>query len=136
MIEDRNELEAHIRSFAADCAVKLRAQHGVCAQVGVFVSTNRHRDDLPQYINGAMSKLVTPTADTPIIVKAAVSLFGTLFRNGYRYKQAGVTLANITEETGLQLDLFSAPEDEKRRKIMKITDEINAKFGLDKVHFS
>lgn len=133
MTDNQEELELSIRSFAASCANKLREQQSVCRSVTVFLSTNRHRNDLEQYRNSAFTKLATPTSDTPLIAKAAVSCLKEVFRKGFLYKQAGVIVGDISDEQGMQLDLFSEPEDERHRKLMKVTDALNKRFGDDTV---
>lgn len=135
MTDNRDELEKSIRAFAADCAAKLRQQHSVCRNVQVFLSTNRHREDLAQYRNSGYVRLPSPTSDTPMITKAALAALAELFKEGFLYKQAGVILADISEERGMQLNLFSEPEDERHRKLMKLADDINHKFGDDTVGF-
>ncbi len=135
MTDDIKTLEQDIRTYATTCAAKLREQRSVCRTVQVFLSTNRHREDLAQYRNSIGVHLPSPTADTPTIVKAAVAGLQGLYKTGFLYKQAGVILSNITEEEGMQLDLFSEPEDERHRKLMQITDAINKKFGDDTIGF-
>ena len=135
MTDDVATLEHEIRSYASECAAKLRRQGSVCRTVTVFLSTNRHREDLDQYRNGESVKLTSPTSDTPSLVKAALALLHSLFRKGFLYKQAGVILSDISEVEGMQLDLFTEPHDEKKRKLMQIADEINKKFGDNTVNF-
>lgn len=135
MTDGVETLEHEIRSFTADCAAKLRKQGSVCRSVTVFLATNRHREDLDQYRNGETAKFLSPTSDTPTLSKAAVALLQRLFRKGFLYKQAGVILSDITEEDGMQLDLFTEPQDERKRKLMKVADEINKKFGDDTINF-
>lgn len=135
MTDSLETLEHEIRTYTADCAAKLRQQGSVCRTVTVFLSTNRHREDLDQYRNGESVKLPSLTADTPTLTKAAIAVLQHLFRRGYLYKQAGVILGDITEEDGMQLDLFTEPQDERKRKLMKVADEINKKFGDDTVNF-
>lgn len=135
MITDKDGLAREIRKFVIDCCTKLRAQKGVCSSVSVFVATNRHRSDLPQYSNSASVRLFEPTADTPTLTKTALSLLDSLYRPGFHYKQAGVVLNDIKEERGQQLDMFSVEDDERRRNLMKITDAINLKFGSNSVSF-
>lgn len=135
MSDNLQTIEQDIRTYAASCAAKLRQQQSVCRTVQVFLSTNRHRQDLAQYRNSVGIHLPSPTADTPTIVKAAVSGLHSLYKEGFLFKQAGVILTNITEEEGMQLDLFSEPQDERHRKLMQITDALNKKFGDDTINF-
>ena len=51
------------------------------------------------------------------------------------YKQAGVILTDISEEEGMQLDLFTEPQDERRRKLMQVADALNKRFGDDTISF-
>ncbi len=135
MTESRDEMDMYIRTFASACAAHLRAQKSVCRSVTVFLSTNRHRDDLDQYRNSGSVKLPTPTADTPTIVKAASAALAKLYREGFLYKQAGVVLTDISEEKGMQLDLFTEADDERHRRLMQVADELNRKFGDDTINF-
>ena len=133
MTDRHDDLEQYIRTFATTCAAHLRQQHSVCRAVTVFLATNRHRDDLAQYRNSGTTKLPSPTADTPAIVKAAIATLKKLVREGFLYKQAGVILTDISDEQGMQLDLFTEPDDSRRRKLMQVADALNRRFGDDTV---
>ncbi len=63
LVTDYDELQASVASFAASCANKLRGQHSLTSAVTVFVSSNRFREDLPQYSNGQTRILPMPTSD-------------------------------------------------------------------------
>lgn len=52
LVTDYDELQASVASFAASCANKLRGQHSLTSAVTVFASSNRFREDLPQYSYG------------------------------------------------------------------------------------
>ncbi len=135
MIPDLPSLEQEIKKFSAECAHKLRSQNGTCGSITVFIATNRHRDDLLPYQNGVTLKLEHPVSDTPTIAQTALQALRRIFRPGYQYKQAGVILGNIHPQQGSQLDLFSVEEDEKKRRLSKVTDQINKQFGPGTVHF-
>ena len=133
MTDNIEDLRQSVRAFASSCALKLREQHSVCRTVQVFLSTNRHRDDLAQYRNSAATHLPSLSSDTPTLTKAALAALDEVYRNGFLYKQAGVILHDISNEEGMQLDLFSAPEDERRRRLMQVADTLNKKFGDDTI---
>ena len=135
MTTEKRTLENEIRMFVNDCCAKLRAQGSVCRTVTVFINTNRHRDDLPQYSNSATGKLQDHTSDTPVIMKCAQGLLDKLFRPNYQYKRAGVVLGDIKPTEGSQLDMFAVKENERRNKLMKVADEINNRFGAHSVWF-
>lgn len=135
MITELDQLQAEVRRFAADCAAKLRHQKGECGSVTVFVATNRHRADLPQYRNSASVKLAQRSSDTVVLMKSAEKLLAQIFKPAFQYKQAGVILADIRPEEGHQLDMFTVEEDEKRRRLMEVADRLNEKFGSGTVEF-
>lgn len=137
MIEDKEELRKLICDYTSACCAKLREQHSVAKTITVFLATNRHRTDLEQYANSESAKLETPCNDTAIFIKAASLLLEKIFRPHYQYKRAGVIVSELTDEDSVQLGLFDDTEKlDLQRKLMKITDTINAKYGNDKIHFA
>lgn len=136
MLDTLEALEPAVRGFAQRCAATLRRQGGVCGTVTLFLSTNRHRPDLPQYSNSATRRLPSPTADTAQLLKAASALLRTLYRPGYRYKQAGIILGAVEPLEGQQLDIFNAATSERRQHLLEVADSINARFGQGTIGFA
>ena len=136
MTTEKATLAKEITSYAQSCCATLRKQQSMARTVTLFLATNPHRADLPQYSNGASTKLRSPSDDSSIIIKAALSLLETLFRSGYQYKRAGVILSDITQAEGSQLDLFTAETQERRHRLMQVADAINHKFGNGAITFS
>ena len=136
MIEERDLLRSHLRRFAERCCVTLRAQNSLCSHVDIFLSTNRYRDDMPQYRNGSGCRLSKATDDTSMVLKAVDRLFDEVYRPGYAYKQAGVILSGIQGDEGRQLDLFTYGSDERHRRLMAVADTLNRKFGANTVRFT
>ncbi len=64
MISSKEQLRASVAAFAGSCANTLRAQGSSAGAVSVFVSSNRFREDLPQYTNYGTAVLPVPSADT------------------------------------------------------------------------
>ena len=137
MVADYNALRASVASFAASCANKLRGQHSLASAVTVFVSSNRFREDLPQYSNGQTRILPMPTSDTLEITQAALSVLKEIYREGVSYKKTGVILGNITDATYVQQSLFDEVKNRpERMQLMKCIDELNHRFGLKKIHLA
>ncbi|MDE6557457.1 MAG: Y-family DNA polymerase [Duncaniella sp.] len=135
MITDINELRTHVVNFAARGAEKLRRQKSVASIVGVFVVTNRFREDLPQYGNMIDFRLANPTSSTLEIVEAAHKALSLIFKPGYHYKKAGVMMLGISDGSVCQPDLFdySPEKSAKLRRIDKAVDLINRLEGRDTV---
>ena len=134
MTDDKQRLRELISEFASKLARKLREQTSMCQTVTVFIRTNRHRTDLPQYSAGDSRKLLSPSQDTRDIMNTALQLLDTLFLPGYMYKKIGMILSDITPAEAMQMDLFSGNDILKSKKLMQTLDEITRKFGDKAIH--
>lgn len=128
MITDRNELELRVSDFAAMCAAKLREEGTAAYDVTTFMYTNRFRDDLEQYFPSATVRLAVAANSAQEIVGAALKAFRTIFRDGYRYKKAGVIVSGIVSSDAIQPALFGFDDTlrSKQDKLSKVIDQVNA----------
>lgn len=135
MITDMDGLRTQISNYAARCAEKLRKQQSMAYSVGVFLDTNRFREDLPQYWHFAETPLITPTSSTMIIVNSAHKALQQIFRPGFSYKRAGVIVMNIKPNNPMQPDLFdyNAERVQKLKRLDKIVDHINKVNGTETI---
>ena len=133
MIADLDTLNTHVSNYASRCAEKLRKQGTVATVVGVFLSTNPFREDLPQCWRYEEKRLVTPSSSTIHIVKAAKEVLKGIYHQGYLYKRAGVIVLGITPDSPLQQDLFDldAEHIQKFRQLDKVVDRINKRYGTE-----
>ena len=128
-VHDFEELRKAVCSFASIIGRKLRKQQGAAAAVSVFLCTNRFHEREPQYFNTATVRLPDPTDYTPTLAEAATEAMRAIFREGYGFKKAGVTVSRITPLTMVQRNLFADPErDAKRHRLMTVMDHINNNF--------
>ncbi len=122
-VEAFQDMRNIVRSFADKICRQLRAQHLRAAEIELFIATNRHHPEHPQYSNMARSKLSEPTDYTPTIAAEADRLLTGIFRNGYRYKRAGILVPKVVSSRVTQPGLFDdVAQQEKRRRLMQITD--------------
>ena len=128
MITDVRELELRVSDFAAMCARKLREEGTAAGDVTVFMYTNRFRDDLEQYFPSATVKLGVAANSAQEIVGAALKAFRTIYRNGYKYKKAGVIVSGIIEADAIQSSLFDFDEKlrDKQDRLSKVIDAVNS----------
>lgn len=128
MIEDEKELMLRISDFAAMCARKLREENSAAYDVTTFMYTNRFREDLAQYFPSATVRLEVAASSSQEIIGAALKAFRTIYRPGYRYKKAGVTVSNITASDSIQAALFDFDDGlrEKHDRLSKVMDAVNA----------
>lgn len=75
--------------------------------------------------------LPEPSADTRVLVQWALRVAKRIYRPGYAYKKAGVTLSGIQPAAVAQGSLFDSPSstDGRAGKLMALMDGINQKWG-------
>jgi DNA polymerase V len=140
-VSDWQEIEEALATYATRCAEKLRRQHSAAKKVSVFlirkgipyteIKTHYHRG---YQVNG-VSLLEIPTQLTPEIIKAAVAIGKSIFEPGEKYKKAGVILSDFVPDIALQTNLFIAPANHKRKKLMNVIDNMNAAYRGDVLKF-
>jgi hypothetical protein len=69
-----SDLSEALAGHASHAAEKLRSQNGVCHAILVFIHTNPFREQDPQYSNSRVIPLPNTSADTRLLMRAA--LFG------------------------------------------------------------
>jgi DNA polymerase V len=127
MVTDLDEMTLRVSDFAGKCAEKLRSDGTAACSVGVFIQTNRFRDDLPQYFPNASVRLDVPANSTGEVVSAALKALRMVFRNGYEYKRAGVIVSDIVDSDSIQATLFDFDREARDRddRISKVMDMVN-----------
>lgn len=87
-------------------AEKLREQDCVAGALQVFLQTNGHREQDPQYFPQATATLDEPTACTMRLAAKARQLLGGIYRDGFKFVKAGVVLLDITPASAVQPSLI------------------------------
>jgi DNA polymerase V len=123
-----HELKERISTFAFICAEKLRKQRSCCRAFTIFLHTNPHRLDAPQYHPSALIKLPFATQSGMELSRFATQALQRLFRPGYLYKKAGIIIHDFVPEDAIQGTLFERP-NKKHIPLMHTIDRINHLFG-------
>lgn len=126
------QLKERVSTFAVSCAEKLRIQNSCCNSLMVFVHTNRHRKNLPQYSRSIVIKLPFATNSSIELSKFAGLALKYIFKEGYAYKKAGVIVQDFTPENNVQQALFEN-RDDRHIPLMQAIDRMNAAFGQQKI---
>lgn len=126
-----HELAEALASFSSRAAEKLRKQGSVTSSISVFIKTNTHNANEPQYQRSIRIELNQATSDTRKIISIAKQLLQEIFKAGYRYQKCAVTLGHIQPATvPNQADIFDLPDDRhhKANELMLTMDKINQRF--------
>lgn len=132
-LKDYEPISQAVSNFAATCAYKLRKQASVCNHVHVFILTNYFNKNDKQYSNAITVTLPVGSNDSRVLIKYALIALKKIYKQGYRFKKAGVVVSSIVPEAQVQLGLFDVANDEKGKAIMKTIDKLNYKIGKNKV---
>jgi DNA polymerase V len=140
-ISEWQEIEEALATYATRTAEKLRRQHSAAYGVSVFLlKKTPPQTDISHYHHGRQVsgyvKLDNPSNLTPDIIKAVVALGKSLYEQGELYKKAGVILSDFVPDNALQTNLFVAPRDQNRKKLMNVIDNMNAAFRDDILKFA
>jgi DNA polymerase V len=130
------EMEEAVASYAARAAEKMRRQHLATAHVCVFVETNPFKPNEPQYHASRAIRLPVATANTSNIAQAAVKALLALWKEGYRYKKAGIMLLDLGKADLVQGDLWTNPDSDKSKRLMGLMDSLNAQYGRDTLTYA
>lgn len=135
MISDFEKLNERVANYAANCARNLRAQKSQANMISVFLCTNTHRKDLPQYYRNVVVKLPKATNSTMDLLHYSSAALKEIYLDGYSYKRAGVMVSGLSSSNVIQLSLFD-PGEPDYIKLMKVIDEINTTYGRNKIKFA
>lgn len=133
-VVDQKTLAEAVATFVATAAEKLRAQNSVAGMVQVYIRTNPHREDLPQYQGSLSVPLPEASDDTLHLTKAALWALKRIHRPGFAYQKAGIGLLALSDGAHRQASLFSSARDNTR--LMSAMDAINAAYGRNTVRLA
>ena len=123
------DLTEAVTEFASRAAAKVRQQGSQARQVLVFIRTSPFRPEA-QYSRSTTVPLRRPSADTTMLVAAALAGLRSIYRPGFQIAKAGVMLLELQPDSVQQGEL--ALEDEEgpdRTRLMKALDELNQRYG-------
>jgi DNA polymerase V len=129
------ELEEAVSVFVTRCAEKMRRARLAASVVTVFIQTGKFSDG-PQYENSATLEMIYPSDSTPDLLKHALEALQRIYRRGYEYRRAGVTLSGLLPADQLTQRLFDEETLERFRRVMPVVDMLNRKYGRDTVRLA
>jgi len=136
------QIKEAVASYTTRAAEKLRAEHECASHIGVSLTTNIHSKNTRQYYNSSTHRLLEPTNYTPELISEALKIVDKLFRTGYLYKKAVVSLVGLDSEKAVQQGLFrsnglsrNSSTHTKQRSLMNVIDHVNCEYGSGTVAY-
>jgi DNA polymerase V len=134
---DISILREAVSNHAATCALKLRNQHSTCRYVQVFILTNPHKPELPQYQGSITLQCEKETSLTQDIIGYALKGLDIIYQpGGYIYMKAGVMVLDLVTENAVQLSLFDQRDRSKEKSLASTVDQVNVDMGKDTVRMA
>ena len=126
-IEKIEELQESIANYGSRVAEKIREEDLIAQSMSIFVLTNHFNKKEKQYSSSIKLQLDYPTSDSKLIVKRAVEGIKRIYKEGYRYKKAGIILYELHSSSSVRglLD-YDKPRTDS---LMRSLDEINYRYG-------
>ena len=133
-IEKIHDLEESVSAYGTRVAEKIREEGLMAESMSVFVLTNYFNRKEKQYSNSIKLQLPFPTNNSIKIVKRALQGIRKIYREGYRYKKAGVILYGLSKSSQVKglLDYDRASSD----IIMNTMDRINGRYGSSTIRLA
>jgi len=136
-VTDIDNLREAVITFVSIAGEKLRKQGVEAGILNLFITTGSF-DEQARYSNNQTISLPQATSSTPELIAVALQCLKLLYRPGYRYRKAGVMLAEIVKKDRYrQQDLFSFSQSaiSEDKQLMTALDRINGKWGRQTIQY-
>jgi DNA polymerase V len=130
-----DEMREAVATYTSRAAEKLRKARLAAGILTVFITTNQFSDE-PQYHNAVTLTLPVATSDTAELLAYALCGMEHIFREGFRYKKAGVLLTELVPAQQIQLSLFDTKDRERSARLMATMDHINTQWGAGTIRYA
>jgi DNA polymerase V len=127
-VEKFQELKEAVANYCLNASEKIRSESLVTKAITVFVRTSPFQRNFGYYSNAKTLDFPIATNNSIEIVKTAVSILESIFKNGYQYQKAGVMLTGLRNDDGRK-NLFSSERDQKIGNLMRSMDNTNHRYG-------
>lgn len=129
------EMKQAISTHTARMGEKLRNQNSLACVLQVFFHTNPFSKGDPQCHRSAICRLPVPSSATTELIGVATECVERTFKEGYRYKKAGVIVPEIVDDGARQQNLFYRPDWVRDDRVSEAMDKINREFGARSIQF-
>ena len=131
-VERFQELKEAVANYCLNASEKIRSESLVAKAITVFVRTSPFQRNYGYYSNAKTIDFPIATNNSIEVVKTAVTILESIFKNGYQYQKAGVMLTGLSNAND-KTNLFSSEKDEKISSLMRSIDNTN--HQIRKIYF-
>jgi DNA polymerase V len=127
-----DELRAAVAFYTARAAEKLRRQRLAAGTITVFIETDRFKP-VAQYAPSVTLNVAPKSDNTLELRELAFNGLARIYKPGYDYRRAGVTLGSLELADLVAKRLWADEWYERQRRLMAAVDQLNGKYGRDTV---
>jgi DNA polymerase V len=127
-----DELRAAVAFYMARAAEKLRRQKLAAGTITVFIETDRFKP-VTQYSRAATLNVPPKSDNTWELRELAFNGLARIYKPGYDYRRAGVTLGALELADLVAKRLWADEWYERQRRLMAAVDHLNGKYRRDTV---
>lgn len=131
-LTDISDIRKALAFFCGTLGSRIREDRQLATHVSVFLSTGRFGKG-ERFRRSQSLVLPEPTNHTPTLTRYAVALLEDMYIKGPRYKQAGVFLSGLIDDSSVQFELFANKNKERESSLMNALDSINHRYGRGKI---
>ena len=124
-----HQLESAVATFVAQAASRLRAQGSVCRGITTHLAGSKHDEIIERRWGNHTVTLREMTADTGLLITAALAGLEAIYDPEGSYQKAGITLGGIQSVESWQLSLLESSDRDGSVKRMKAIDQLNKRYG-------
>lgn len=128
-VESKEELRSAVASYAELVSAKLRREGLAARAISVYLSTDFHSERDAQYHGSETLSFQVATNFTLEILNYALRAFDRVFRQGFRYKKAGVMMLDLVPQHAVQGELFDEVDRNKAARLMSALDGVHVRHG-------
>lgn len=136
LIETQSQMEEAISAFTARAAEKLREDNLVARHLGVYIRTSRFIPPEARFRNYGETFFPSPTDCTHDLIREALAIIRRIFREGYAYYKAMITLNDVSPVSERQMGLFETRDVNRLQTLMHTLDRINHTFGSGTLQYA
>jgi DNA polymerase V len=136
VLSEKHEVMEALANFTAMVAAKLRSEQLATNTIQIFVQTNAHRSNEPQYFRSLTIRLPVATNSTNELIYHARQGLETIYRPGYHYSKTGCTAMELVPVAEVQCGIFDQENRARNSQLMQVLDKVNRSFGKNAVRFA
>lgn len=136
VLSNKNEVMEALANFTAMVAAKLRSEQQAASAIQIFVQTNAHRSNEPQYFRSLTIQLPVATNSTNELIRHARQGFEAIYRPGYNYNKTGCTAMDLVPAVEVQHNMFDTENRARNSQLMQVVDKVNRSFGKNALRFA